>query len=108
MGAVVSDATPTSSLGVIASVVMDDHAHGPRTVSEGEKQAYRDACPGWLDDIPIVSVWTLHVALYALQNPTPEIIHRALRMIVESGDAGEDWDEDMLPLPVGPPNGWDI
>jgi hypothetical protein len=46
--------------------------------------------------------------LYALQNPTPENILRALAAIGTSGDCEEwvDWDT-LLPLPVPPPNGWD-
>jgi hypothetical protein len=61
-----------------------------------------------VDDIEIVSVYSLHVALYALQNPTPENIAKALAKLGVSGDIEEhtDWDS-LLPLPVPPPPGWD-
>lgn len=61
-----------------------------------------------VDEIEIVSVYTLHVALYALQNPTQENIARALTQIGVSGDCEEWIDHDSLdPLPVPPPSGWE-
>jgi len=65
-------------------------------------------CPVLVDDFPIVSVYTLQVALYALQNPTPENIRRALYKIGTSGDCEEHIDSDTLfPLPVPEPSQWD-
>lgn len=59
------------------------------------------------DNIPIVSAYSLQVALYALQNPTPENIAKALAKIGESGDCDEHLDpETLLPLPVSKPSGW--
>lgn len=61
-----------------------------------------------VDEIEIVSPYTLHVALYALQNPTAENIERALYLIGVSGDAEQHIDDDSLrPLPVPAPPGWD-
>lgn len=64
-----------------------------------------------VQEIPIVSVYSLHVALYALQNPTPENIDRALTKIGVSGDCGEwpvDYDTtDYHPEPVPEPPGWE-
>lgn len=61
-----------------------------------------------VDEIGVVSTYTLHVALYALQNPTPENIRRSLYKIGTSGDCEEHIDEDsLMPLPVPEPPGWD-
>jgi hypothetical protein len=60
-----------------------------------------------IDTIDIVSTYTLHVALYALQNPTPENIRRALYKIGTSGDCDEHIDSDTLfPKPVPEPSQW--
>jgi hypothetical protein len=60
-----------------------------------------------VDNVFIVSAYTLHVALYALQNPTPEYIVKALEKIGVSGDCDEHSDnETLLPLPVSKPPGW--
>lgn len=59
------------------------------------------------DTFPIVSPYTLQVALYALQNPTPENIAKALEKIGVSGDCEDHIDgETLLPLPVPKPSGW--
>lgn len=95
------------ALGVSATVVWDTEG-GPRTVDEDVKRDYRDVGPGYLDDIDIVSTYSLHVALYALQNPTPENIAKALYKIGVSGDC-EEWtdSETLLPLPVPVPSEWE-
>lgn len=98
-------------LGVEATVVMDRETHGPRT-ARGERydltEIEGDAFDGELvSDFRIVSVWTLHVALYGLQNPTSQNIDRALELIGVSGDVEEWTDSDTLrPLPVEVPDGW--
>ncbi len=78
----------------------------PRTVNEQTKSDYRDVGPGFLEDIPIISAWTFHVALFALQNPTPENIDRALELIGSSGDVEDYSGEDFYPLPVPLPPGF--
>jgi hypothetical protein len=90
-------------LGTPASVVMDEEM--PRTVDEDVKVEYRCVGPGYLDDIRIVWHWSFHVALYALQNPTPENIDRALELVAVDCD---DWldGETLRPLPVDAPDGW--
>lgn len=64
-----------------------------------------------VDEIHVVSTYTLHVALYALQNPTPENIRKALTKIGTSGDCDEwanvDDPDDFAPLPVAEPSGWE-
>ena len=102
-------------LGVRASVVMDNETHGPRTLRD-EREGLRSITvplhseqmeQPLVDEIPIVSTYSLHVALYALQNPTPENIARALYKIGTSGDCEEHTDPDtLLPLPVSEPSGW--
>lgn len=60
-----------------------------------------------VDNVSIVSAYALHVALYALQNPTPENIAKALEKLGISGDCDEHIDsETLLPLPVPAPPGW--
>lgn len=60
-----------------------------------------------VDNLQIVSPYSLHVALYALQNPTPENIAKALEKLGVSGDCEEHIDpETLLPLPVPKPPGW--
>ena len=77
--------------GRLASVVFDHETDAPA-----------------VDEMPVVSVWTLHVALFALQNPTPENIKQALSMIGTSGDCEEHIDHETLrPLSVPEPSGWD-
>lgn len=105
---------PAPDLGVAATVVMDRETHGPARkydTGEGLRSITFDDLDEWegtlIEDLNIVSPWVLHVALYALQNPTPENIARALYLIGTSGDA-EDWtdEETLLPLPVAEPHGW--
>jgi hypothetical protein len=102
------------TLGERATVFMDEERHGPNTIHDGreglrrlEGEAYENAEMMLIDDIQIVSIYTLHVALYALQNPTPENIEQALSLIGTSGDCEEHWDDEtMMPLPVSEPHGW--
>lgn len=95
-------------LGVTATVVFDEHDSGPRTVDDQVKNDWPDFGIGYLDDVPIVSIWTFHVALYALQNPTPENVEQALKLIGMSGDVTEWLDEETLRArPVPKPDGWD-
>lgn len=97
-----------ASLGTLATVVFDEHVSEPRTADDDAKQAWRDIGPGYLDDIEIVSVYSFHVALYALQNPTPENIRKALYLIGTSGDCDEATDADtLMPLQLPLPSGWD-
>jgi len=112
--------TPTGSLfdvetlGERVTVFLDEERNGPWTIMDErqglrrlEGDAYENAENALIDDIQIVSIYTLHVALYALQNPTPEIIKKALYLIGTSGDCEEHWDDEtMMPLPVPPPHGW--
>lgn len=93
-------------LGVRATVFVDRETHGPTVASEmGE--GLRVLCGPLVEEFDIVSHWTLHVALYALQNPTAKNIEQALRLIGTSGDAEHWTDEDtLLPLPVCRPDGW--
>jgi hypothetical protein len=98
-------------LGSLATVFMDRHDHGPVVWEPGDdfREIEGDAADGELvSDLNIVSIYTLHVALYALQNPTAENIERALYKIGTSGDC-EEWTdgETLLPLPVPPPDGWE-
>lgn len=100
----------TPSLGVRATVVMGRYDHCPTTM-EGKndlREIDGDEADGYLvSDLDIVSHWTFHVALYGLQNPTPENLARALYLIGTSGDCEEHTDEEtLLPLPVPEPNGW--
>lgn len=102
------------SLGVRATVFMDEEMHGPWTIFDGrdglrrlEGEAYGQVEGALVDDIQVVSIYTLHVALFALQNPTPENIAKALGLIGTSGDCEEHWDDEtMMPLPVPEPHGW--
>lgn len=102
-------------LGVQATVFMDRELDSPCVLDvempslvEAEEWLEEHPPLGLLGNIDIVSHWTLHVALYALQNPTPENIERALAKIGISGDCEEHVDfETLKPLPVSKPNGWD-
>lgn len=131
------DATP--QLGVPATVVFDIETHGPcqlaSTHSEGARRGLRDAVvfdaehPFTADEdayevdhnkmqevliqeIPVVSTYSLHIALYALQNATPENIAKALRKLACSGDMEEHGthdDEQDFPIPdrVPEPPDWE-
>ena len=97
-------------LGVEATVVMGRESHGP-TVWRSDldlTEIEGDAADGALvSNLRVVSIWTLSVALYALQNPTPENIDRALDLIGTSGDVDDALDEEKLrPLPVPLPDGF--
>lgn len=106
-------------LGREASVVFDQHSHAPTTLPFGnvgkglrsldeEFEGDPERGESLVDEISIASVWSLHVALYALQNPTPENIRKALSIIGTSGDCEEHIDHETLrPLPVPEPPGWD-
>jgi hypothetical protein len=96
-------------LGTHATVFVDGELGEPLWIGDDEelRQELRDLV-GPTDDFNIVSVYTLHVALYALQNPTPENVRKALYLIGTSGDCEEATDEEtLLPLPVPPPHGWE-
>jgi hypothetical protein len=105
-------------LGMCASVVFDPETHGPTTLYGGEDKpelrslhdevaAIEEGPERLLSEIEVVSVWSFGVALYALQNPTPENIDRALDLIGTSGDCEDVIDPDTLrPLPVPEPMGW--
>jgi hypothetical protein len=98
-------------LGVTATVFMDRESHAPRTIPSemGElRELEGDAADGFLvEDIRIVSHWAFHVALFALQNPTPQTIERALELIGVSGDVDEWVDHDSLRAEaVLEPPGW--
>jgi len=107
--------TPPSSLcaspdlGVHATVFVDTEAGEPCWIGDDEeiRQELRDLV-GPTDDFNIISTYFAHVALFALQNPSPENIAKALTKLGTSGDL-EDWtdSETLLPLPVSEPNGWD-
>lgn len=121
-----SDSLP--DLGVTATVVMDHHTHGPCQIDPERaflrQVALRDHDDLYggevedgidptheplVDDIPIVSFYSFHVALYALQNPTPENIKRALYAIAHSGDCEEHYDhENSTVLPVPAPRDWPV
>lgn len=110
-------------LGTQATVVCDENTHGPRCLrsyyddeaNRGLRRLYvaqREGEPAeepaLVEEFSIVSHYTLHVALYALQNPTPENIACALYLIGTSGDCEDHADHDtLLPLPVPQPPGWD-
>lgn len=108
----------TFTLGVQATVVMDHETHGPRCIDyqdRGLRQVVITDDEGndesgalvLVEEIPIVSTYSLHVALYALQNPTEENIARALYKIGISGDVDEHVDSGTLyPLGVPEPPGW--
>lgn len=96
-------------LGTHATVFVDSELGEPHWIGDDEKirQELRDLV-GPTDDFNVVSVYTLHVALYALQNPTPENVRKALYLIGTSGDCEEATDEEtLLPLAVPPPHGWE-
>jgi hypothetical protein len=107
-------------LGVEATVVFDQETHAPAMLYGGgsdrrdhlrsiedELPKLEEEATQLINEIPIVSVYTLGVALYALQNPTPENIDRALELIGVSGDVEERIDHDTLrPLPVPEPMDW--
>lgn len=109
-------AEPTDfDLGVPATVVVDSESNGPSTLTtpDGETglrsiEDMEGLAPILVNDFNIVSTYTLHVALYALQNPTPENIRRALYKVGISGDCEEhiDWDT-LFPLSVPVPSQWD-
>lgn len=100
-------------LGVHATVFMDRHDFAPTDVSsitgqKGLRTVEPDEVEGELvEEIDIVSVWTLWCALYGLQQGTPEAIRRALRCIGLSGDC-EDWADEgtLMPRDVPEPPGW--
>ena len=103
-------------LGVLATVVMDYESHAPTVIDYGPGEGLREIDvdeywkigPVLVDEISIVSAYTLHVALYGLQQGDPASIEQALGLIGMSGDLEEHIDHDtMLPLPVPPPNGWE-
>lgn len=96
-------------LGKHATVFVDRELGEPTWIGDDEdvRQDIRDLV-GPTDDFNIVSTYTLHVALYALQNPTPENIRKALYLIGTSGDCEEATDEDtLMPLQQQPPSGWE-
>jgi hypothetical protein len=107
-------------LGVEATVVFDQYTHSPAplfggaTESRGVLRSLEDEIPRLeeypgqlIDEIQVVSTYSFGVALYALQNPTPENIDRALQLIGVSGDCEERCDFDTLrPLPVPEPMDW--
>jgi hypothetical protein len=101
----------TPDLGVRATVVMDRETHSPTVCREPGvdlREVEGDAFDGELvSELEIVSSWSAHVALYALQNPTPATIARALHLLYISGDF-EDWtDFDGQKIaPVEMPDGW--
>lgn len=91
-------------LGVLATVACDEVTHGPTTLDAGESLRMEEPL---VDNIHIVSGYSLHVALYALQNPTPENIAKALGKLGVSGDCDEHVDPNtLLPLPVSKPPRW--
>ena len=95
-------------LGTYATVFVDAELGEPHGIGDDQelRQEIRDLA-GPTDDFNVVSTYTLHVALYALQNPTPENIRKALYLIGTSGDCEEATDEEtLMPLSVPPPNGW--
>ena len=100
-------------LGVRATVFADRETHGPTCLYDDTDGDLREIDVEKADgmlvwDIDIVSTWTLQVALYALQQGTPEARERALYLIGTSGDVEEHTDhETLLPLPVEKPHGWD-
>ena len=108
--------TEISDLGRLASVVFDQHTHAPTVLGFGrtgkglrsldeEFEGDPERGESLVDEISIASVWSLHVALYALQHPTPENIRKALSMI--GTDCEEHIDHETLrPLPVPEPPGW--
>lgn len=97
---------PLDNLGTHATVFVHSENGEPRLLSDEERREVRDVA-GQTDDFNIVSIYSLHVALYALQNPTPENIAQALRSLATSGDLEEWVDEStLLPLPVSEPSGW--
>jgi hypothetical protein len=103
---------------------MDRHEHTPRVLSSQRGEGLRsieDEIVDWekegddayeiptdlIDEISIVSTYSLHVALFALQNPTADNVARALYLIGTSGDCEEHTDhESLLPLTVPEPPGW--
>lgn len=91
---------------------MDVESHGPTTLGDRESglrhlEGDPDDWFGMLvQDLDIVAHWTLHVALYGLQNPTPENIARALYLIGTSGDCEQTDDDTLIPLDVPKPHGW--
>lgn len=94
-----------SDLGVTATVFFTSDGM-PTTVTDGAREEL-DTLALPHEDINIVSEWTLHVALYALQNPTRSNIAHALELIGSSGDVEDAVDSDtLLPLPVEKPHGW--
>jgi hypothetical protein len=102
---------PRDALGVEATVFMDDEQHEPRVWRGGNdlRDIEGDEADGQIvSDLQIVSSYSLHVALFGLQNPTPENIAKALYKLGTGGDL-EDWtdSETLLPLPVPEPDGWD-
>lgn len=92
-------------LGKLATVIIDSESYEPRTVGASVASDYFDIGPGFMDDLRVVSHWAFHVALYALQNPSPESIDRALELV--TCDC-EDWldEETMRPRAVPPPVGF--
>lgn len=101
------DVTMMPELGKLATVILDSESNEPRVVGADDVASeYLAIGPGYMDDLRIVSHWGFHVALYALQNPTPENIDRALELV--TCDC-EDWldEETMRPQPVTLPSGFD-
>ena len=119
-------------IGVSATVVCDSESSEPcqldSTYEDGARAGLRDVFVFDTDDIytadddrddvdlnkcqevqvqeiSIVSTYFAHVALYALQNPSPENIQKALRKLACSGDLEEHWaeGEDDLPTPATVP-----
>lgn len=115
-------------LGVFATVVVDDETNEPHALSGAygskprdylRKIVVRDADELYDDpfeptdeplvmEFNVVSTYSLHVALYALQNPTPENIEKALKKLACSGDLEEAVDHDsLMPEPMPEPPSWE-
>lgn len=97
-------------LGTYATVFVDPELGEPQWIGNDAdlRQDIRDLV-GPTEDFNVVSIYSLHVALYALQNPTPENIAKALYKIGTGGDCEYSVDEDtLLPLEMPPPHGWNL
>ena len=95
-------------LGQMATVLVHRETEEPKTASDGEREELATLGLTTLD-YPIVSVYALHVALYALQDEGSARSEKALRLLssLPELEGLRDADEPDYLLDVPEPDGWE-